>query len=84
MEMKFDHIGIVVEDIKSSIENYSNNYNFKPLQFNASVYTIFLVIPSLFPVYINKFFAGEVYKRFKNLLERFMKKIVILTRKRKN
>ena len=31
MEMKFDHIGIVVEDIKSSIENYSNNYNFKPL-----------------------------------------------------
>ena len=29
--MKFDHIGIVVEDIKSSIETYSNNYNFKPL-----------------------------------------------------
>ena len=29
--MKFDHIGIVVEDIKSSIETYSNNYNFKPI-----------------------------------------------------
>ena len=31
MKMKFDHIGVVVSDIKSSIENYSNNYMFKPL-----------------------------------------------------
>ena len=29
--MKFDHIGIVVGDIKSSIKTYSDSYKFKPL-----------------------------------------------------
>ena len=31
MNMRFDHIGIVVADIQSSIKTYSDSYKFKPL-----------------------------------------------------
>ena len=31
MKMKFDHIGVVVEDIKLAVANYTTNYKFKPL-----------------------------------------------------